>query len=119
LVDLAHLSETPTTMPTTQTATVTVPFILAVVSMALIAIIYFLWKTTSTRRGKDQIKSPTATLLAILDPPGATLVQLLRSRAHPNARLQRAFDLHNPFVSGDVAVRQKFICDARRIIKVW
>jgi hypothetical protein len=62
--------------------------------------------------------SSTDHLKATLNPPDATLKDLVHARALPNERLSRAFDLHNAFVSDSLDVRRQFIKHASRIIQV-
>ncbi|KZT11154.1 uncharacterized protein LAESUDRAFT_642033, partial [Laetiporus sulphureus 93-53] len=52
---------------------------------------------------------------ALLDPP-LSLTEQLCSRAIPNARLKRAFQIYSTFVRGDIAAHSSFTRDAARFI---
>ncbi|KAH9017650.1 hypothetical protein EDB84DRAFT_1442692 [Lactarius hengduanensis] len=51
--------------------------------------------------------------MALLDPPGSSISDLLLARARPNTRLVHSFGLQNTFVSADIVVRKQFITRAR------
>jgi hypothetical protein len=61
--------------------------------------------------------SSVSDIVALLDPPGSTISDLLLARAKPNARLVHSFGLQNTFVSADSVVRKQFVTRARDILR--
>ncbi|KAH8977408.1 cytochrome P450 [Lactarius hatsudake] len=55
--------------------------------------------------------------MALLDPPGSSISDLLLARARPNTRLVHSFGLQNTFVSADIVVRKQFITRAREVLR--
>ncbi|KAI9436218.1 cytochrome P450 [Lactarius indigo] len=55
--------------------------------------------------------------MALLDPPGSSISDLLLARAQPNTRLVHSFGLQNTFVSADSTVRKQFVTRAREILR--
>ena len=56
-------------------------------------------------------------IIALLNPPEASISDLLLARAGPNTRLVHAFGLENTFVSADSVLRKRFITSAREILR--
>jgi hypothetical protein len=59
----------------------------------------------------------TASVIKLLDPPGASKHDLLSARAIPNERLVRAFSLTNTFVSADIHVHNVFVGHANSLLR--
>ncbi|KAH9056782.1 cytochrome P450 [Lactarius vividus] len=57
--------------------------------------------------------------MAVLDPPGSSISDLLLARARPNMRLVHSFGLQNTFVSADIVVRKQFITRTREILRQY
>ncbi|KAH9059235.1 cytochrome P450 [Lactarius vividus] len=55
-------------------------------------------------------------IVALLDPPGSSISELLQARARPNTRLVHSFGLQNTFVSADSMVHKQFVTRAREIL---
>jgi hypothetical protein len=69
------------------------------------------------QRKKRIVLSNISDIIALLDPPGASIPDLLLARARPNTRLVHAFGLENTFVSADSAVQKRFLTHAREILR--
>ncbi len=68
-------------------------------------------------RPPDVAKTPNA-IKALLAPPSISKPNLLLSRALPNARLVRAFQLSNTFVDPSPVVHASFVREAHRLMDV-
>ncbi|KAH9032892.1 hypothetical protein EDB85DRAFT_1953580 [Lactarius pseudohatsudake] len=66
---------------------------------------------------KRIVFSNLSDIVALLDPPGASIPELLQARARPNTRLVRSFGLQNTFVSADSLVRKQFVARAQEILR--
>ncbi|KAH9173075.1 cytochrome P450 [Lactarius sanguifluus] len=66
---------------------------------------------------KRIVFSNLSDILALLDPPGSSISELLQARARPNARLVRSFGLQNTFVSADSLVRKQFVARTQEILR--
>src|SRR6266404_2832512 len=81
----------------------------------LTVLLAFLW--CLLLRPKRIVVSNISDVIALLDPPGSSISQLLLARARPNARLVHAFGLQNTFVSADSMVRKQFVTRAKGILR--
>ena len=70
------------------------------------------------RRKKRIMFSNISDIVALLDPPGSSIPELLLARARPNSRLVHSFGLQNTFVSADRMVRKRFLTSAREILRL-
>ncbi|KAH9017657.1 hypothetical protein EDB84DRAFT_1521059 [Lactarius hengduanensis] len=66
---------------------------------------------------KRIVFSNLSDIVALLDPPGSSIPELLQARARPNTRLVRSFGLQNTFVSADSLVRKQFVARAQEILR--
>ncbi|KAI9451970.1 cytochrome P450 [Lactarius psammicola] len=69
------------------------------------------------QRKKRIVSSNISDIMALLDPPGSSIADLLLARARPNTRLVHSFGLQNTFVSADSAVRKRFVTRAREVLR--
>ena len=68
------------------------------------------------QREKRIVVSKISDIVALLDPPGSSISDLLLARARPNTRLVHSFGLQNTFVSADSVTRKQFVTRARDIL---
>ncbi|KAH9069340.1 hypothetical protein EDB83DRAFT_2314379 [Lactarius deliciosus] len=66
---------------------------------------------------KRIVFSNLSDIVALLDPPGSSIAELLQARARPNTRLIRTFGLQNTFVSADSLVRKQFVARTQEILR--
>ncbi|KAH8992192.1 cytochrome P450 [Lactarius akahatsu] len=66
---------------------------------------------------KRIVLSNLSDIVALLDPPGSSISELLQARARPNTRLVHSFGLQNTFVSADSMVRKQFVARAQEILR--
>ncbi|KAH8978500.1 cytochrome P450 [Lactarius hatsudake] len=66
---------------------------------------------------KRIVFSNLSDIVALLDPPGSSISELLQARARPNTRLVHSFGLQNTFVSADSLVRKQFVARVQEILR--
>ena len=69
------------------------------------------------QREKRIVLSRISDIVALLDPPGSSISDLLLARARPNTRLVHSFGLQNTFVSADSLVRKQFVSRTRDVLR--
>ena len=87
-----------------------------ILSLALFLALLFALLRSLLRREKRIILSKISDIVAILDPPGSSISDLLLARARPNVRLLHSFGLQNTFVSADSMVRKQFVTRAKDVL---
>jgi hypothetical protein len=91
-------------------------------NMSIVSLVLFLALLCTLVRRLFQYKkrivfSNPSSIVALLDPPGSTISELLLARATPNTRLIHSFGLQNTFVSADSVVRKQFVTRAKDILR--
>jgi hypothetical protein len=88
-----------------------------VISLICSFILLFTLLGCLLQRKKRIVFSNISDIIALLDPPGSSIPDLLLARARPNTRLVHSFGLKNTFVSADSVVRKRFLTHAREILR--
>ena len=88
-----------------------------IINLVFILIILSLLVGRLFQHKKRIVLSSVSDIVALLDPPGSTIPDLLLARSKPNVRLVHSFGLQNTFVSADSVVRKQFVTRARDILR--
>jgi len=89
----------------------------SIVSLVFFLTLLFALLGCLLQRNKRIVFSNISDIIALLDPPGSSVSDLLLARARPNTRLVHSFGLQNTFVSADSVVRKQFVTRAKEILR--
>lgn len=82
-----------------------------------IFLLFAFWHMLNNHDKSNNMKFNTASSIqGLLNPLHQNRKEQLRRRSQPNARLLRAFELTNTFVSDDADLHKKFVSHARRLV---